>query len=140
MQFAYDAHGNRLSANGTTYDCHPGNVFRLRSVTGGPSNMQYDLNGNMTSADGITMSYTPSKMLQATSVTSGPQVSYAYDADAWRVKKQVTGSATIYYLRDPGGRLLTEWQNTSPNATVKDYVCAGSQLIAVHTSTSLPPK
>jgi len=68
------------------------------------------------------------------------QVSYAYDADMWRVKKQITGSATTCYLRDPGGRLLTEWQNSSPNATVKDYIYAGSRLIAVHTSTSLPQK
>lgn len=46
-------------------------------------------------------------------------------------KEGVGTAAPIYYIRGANGQLLEEWENTSPLATVKDYIYAGSRLIAV---------
>jgi YD repeat-containing protein len=142
MQFDYDAHGNRKSVpNVSSYTYDPVNPFRLTSVSNGPTAMTYDLNGNVESATGIpTMAYTPNNMLKTFTSSGSPQVNFAYDADDWRVKKTVGSGVPTYFLRGPNGQLLTEWQNTTPTATVKDYVYAGSRVIAVHTSTTLAPK
>ena len=97
----------------------------------------YDNNGNLRTAPSITYDYTPTNLMQSATVGTGT-TRYAYDADDWRVKKEVVGGATTYYVRGPNGQLLTEWINTSPTATVKDYIYAGSRLIAVAETTTQP--
>jgi hypothetical protein len=69
----------------------------------------------------------------------GVTTQYAYDADAWRVKKAITGGATTYAVRGPNGQLLTEWTNTSPTALARDHVYAGTRLLSV-VSRHVPPK
>lgn len=134
--FAYDAHGNRQVPG--TYVYEAGNPFRLQSVDGGASTMTYDGNGNLATGPNAAFSYTPANLLASSTV--GPtQTSFAYDADAWRVKKAVAGGATVYYVRGPTGQLLMEWTNSSPVATVREYVYAGSRLLAVLTG-DVPPK
>jgi YD repeat-containing protein len=125
LTFAYDAHGNRL---GTPFGYDPANRFRLTSYDSLP--MTYDANGNMVTRSADTFSYTPANQVQSATVGS-VTTTYAYDADAWRVKKVVGASAPTYSVRGPGGQLLMEWTNTSPTATVREYIYAGSQLIAV---------
>jgi YD repeat-containing protein len=139
MQFAYDVHGNQQSASGVIYTYAANNPFRLSSVSSGPQNMRYDSNGNLQSATGATLTYTASNMLSSFTGPSG-SISFAYDGDDWRAKKVVNGGAPTYFVRGANGQLLSEWVNSSPNATVKDYIYAGSRLIAVQTSTSLTPK
>jgi YD repeat-containing protein len=82
--------------------------------------------------------YTANNLMQTFS-GGGTTATYAYDGDDWRVKRVLNGGAPTYFLRDPNGQLLTEWANTSPSATVKDYIYAGSRLVAVQEAT-LPPK
>ena len=75
-------------------------------------------------------SYNANNLMDAATV-SGTTTTYAYDADDWRVKKAVTGGKTSYYFRGPNGQLLTEWWGTAQSPSTRDYVYAGSRLIAV---------
>jgi YD repeat-containing protein len=126
MAFAYDALGNRATAFGTTYTYGPG--FRLASVNG--LNMTYDANGNMLTGPQATFTYSAHNLLKASTV-AGVTATYAYDDGDWRTKKIVEGGPPTYYVRGPGNLLLTEWSNATPNAHVKDYIYAGSRLLAV---------
>ena len=78
--------------------------------------------------------------LLQSSTAAGTIVNFGYDADDWRIKKSVQNGATSYFMRGPNGQLLTEWLNTNPNAEVRDYIYAGSRLIAVVKSTTLSPR
>jgi YD repeat-containing protein len=134
--FAYDAHGNRQDAGGTTYAYYGGNPFRLWQVNG-VFNLTYDDNGNVTGGTFGTYQYTPDNLVR-TSTVGGTTVDFAYDRDAWRVRRAPSGGPTQYFLRGPNGQLLTEWTNTSPTATVRDYVYAGRRLLAVVTRAATP--
>lgn len=125
ITYGYDAHGNQQGAN---FGYDPANRFRLTSYGGLP--MGYDHNGNMTTRSADTFAYTPDNLVK-TATVNGVATNYAYDADAWRVKKAVAGQPTTYYVRGPNGQLLMEWTNSSPTATVREYIYAGSRLIAV---------
>jgi YD repeat-containing protein len=127
--YDYDAHGNRV-AGGLVYDS--GNPFRLQSVS--ELNMTYDSNGNLRTAPQAEYWYTPANLMEKATV-GGTTTRFLYDADAWRLKKAVDGEAPQYFLRGAAGQLLTEWTNNSPNASVRDYIYAGSRLIAVVPST-----
>ena len=123
--YAYDAHGNRQSASGSTYAYDP-DTLRLAAQNGVP--FGYDNNGNLTSTPTATYTYTPENWL-ATATDTGNQATYLYDADGWRTKKAVTGDTTLY-LRGPGGELLTEWHDLGATARARDYVYAGSRLLS----------
>jgi uncharacterized protein RhaS with RHS repeats len=132
--FSYDAYGNRVAANIEYYP----NTFRLKAFAGF-GDLIYDQNGNLTGHSGgaFQYGYTPDNRVQ-TATAGGLTTAFAYDADAWRVKKAVTGGTTHYYLRGPDGQLLTEWINTSPWASVRDYIYAGGRLIAIATASAEP--
>jgi hypothetical protein len=88
----------------------------------------YDPNGSLTSDGSATYTYTARN--EMTSV-NGTSTSYHYDADEWRMMKVTPTSITIYF-RGPEGQLLTEMTfsgTTSP--TFRDYIYAGSRLLAV---------
>ena len=123
--YAYNAHGNRTTANGTTYAYYPGT---LRLQTQGVETFTYDNNGNLLTGSSKTFTYTPQNQM-ATSSVSGTSATYRYDADKWRIKT-VSGATTTYALRGLGGELLTEWTNPGPSGVTRDYVYAGSRLIA----------
>jgi YD repeat-containing protein len=134
--FTYDAHGNRQ--NNVTYDAN--NRFRLKTVNGF-GDLVYDHNGNLLTQEAgglFQYSYTPDNRLSA-ATAGGVTTEFAYAADAWRVKSAVTGGVTTYFVRGPGGELLTEWINTSPTATARDYIYAAGRLIAV-AITPVPAK
>ena len=77
-----------------------------------------------------TYTYTPHNLLESVDV-GGTIATYAYDGDNWRVKK-ASGTAATYYMRGLGGELLAEWKNPGEaDQTRRDYVYAGSRLIAV---------
>jgi len=122
--YPYDVHGNRQTANGTsyTYDAH------LWLVQQGTATFWYDANGNMTSGPNATYTYTPEDWL-ATATNGGTTTSYVYDADGWRARK-ISGPDTTLYLRGLHGELLTEWKNPGPTGHTKEYVYAGSRLLA----------
>ena len=107
-----------------------GNAFRLRSYDNGGSTMTYDLNGNLKTGPNASFSYTPDNAMSESTV-GATTTSFAYDGDALRVKKAVGNGPTTYYVRGANGELLMEWINTSPVATVRDYIYAGSRLIAI---------
>jgi YD repeat-containing protein len=131
--FTYDAHGNRQ--DDMVYNQQ--NPFRLESFNG--LSVTYDNNGNLTLGPGVQYDYVRGSVLER-AVVNGTATHYRYDADDWRVKKDVTGGATTYFVRGPNGQLLTEWRNSSPNAEVRDFIYAGSRLIAVIKTTSLPSR
>src|SRR5687767_14759757 len=100
--------------------------------------MTYDANGNLETGPGAQFWYTPANLLDV-SMVGGTTTRFAYDADTWRVKKAVDNGPTTYYVRGPNGQLLMEWLNTGPVATVREYIYAGSRLIAVMKG-DVPPK
>ena len=130
----YDAHGNAQLAN-LTYDAT--NPFRLKTVGG--ATVTYDANGSLATGPNVTYTYAPGNRLA--SVTAGTTTTqYKYDADDWRLKKDVQGGEVHYYVRGPNGALLEDWWNNRPDgkAEVRDYVYAGSRLIAVVKTTQDP--
>jgi len=131
LTFAYDAYGNRSTVNGSPYAYFPG-TFRLQSLNG--LSMTYDANGNLESGPQATYAYRPNNWMQSSSV-AGITANYAYSADDSRVKKEVVGGTTTYFVDGLPGELLTEWKNMTPNAEVRDHIYAGSKLIGVFTAT-----
>jgi len=126
--YAYDGHGNRTTAGGTTYTYDPAT---LRLTQQGPTSFSYDPNGNTLTAGPKTFTYTPDNMM-ATATGDGINAAYTYDADQWRIKKTELAIPT-YFLRGLGGELLTEWRSLGATAQVKDYVYAGARLILAIT-------
>ena len=131
-QYAYDVHGNRQDPNnGAAYQYDP-NTLRLMSQYGVP--FTYDNNGNLKTAPGRSYAYTPENWLQ-TALVDNVVHAYEYDADGWRLKK-VTPAGVTYYLRGLNGELLTEWTNPGPSGVIRDYIYAGSRLLAAITTSS----
>jgi len=127
--YSYDLHGNRI---GTGYQYQSG-TLRLSNQNG--TAFTYDNNGNTLTAGSATYTYTPQNQV-ATSANLGVSANYAYDADEQRVSKTTAGSTT-YYIRGPGGELLTEW--TDPGTStgiVRDYINMGSRLLSAVTKTT----
>jgi YD repeat-containing protein len=124
--WAYDAHGNRQTSSGsTTYTYEPG-TLRLASQGGIP--YTYDSNGNLKTAGGGTYTYSPENWLTSAAVAGGT-ATYAYDADGWRTRKTLPGEST-FYVRGLTNEVLTEWHYTASGTTARDYVYAGTRLLA----------
>jgi len=137
VSYSYDAHGNPLKAGSVTYTYDPANRFRLKSD--GSFTLGYDLNGNVMSTPQTTYTYTPENRLATTKVGSST-IRFAYDADDWRVKKAIDKGETHYYVRGLNGELLSDWWNnaTPTQAEVRDYIYAGSRVLAVVKTTRTP--
>jgi len=123
--YPYDVHGNRQSANGTTYQYDAQHWWLMQQ---GTSAFGYDPDGNMISRPNANYTYTPEDWL-ATATIGGSTTTYSYDADGWRVRKS-TATEDVYYIRGLKGELLTEWKNPGPTGHIRDYVYAGPRLIA----------
>ena len=75
------------------------------------------------------MKYTPDNMMSDV-IAGGVTTTYAYDADQWRVSKSST-SATTHFLRGTHGELLAEITDDHAGTLLtRDYVYAGSRLLA----------
>jgi YD repeat-containing protein len=141
MTFAYDAHGNRQTTATGTYTYYAGKPFHLKTASGIPGDMNYDGNGNLVSGPGVTLEYTPENMLKK-STAAGVVALFSYDVDQWRAYKfnQTTGVKS-FHVRGVGNQLLSEWTNvTGSTAEVRDYIYAGSRLVAVQTASNMPTR
>jgi YD repeat-containing protein len=131
--YDYDAHGNRITSPGRTAYAYEGDTLRLAQQ--GDKAFTYYNNGNLKTESpnpNRTYTYTPHNLMESVTV-GGTSTFYAYDGDDWRVKK-AAGTSNTYYLRGLNGELLVEWKNPGEaDQTRRDYVYAGSQLIAVIT-------
>jgi YD repeat-containing protein len=125
--YAYDPHGNMLTQGADTFSYSP-TTLRLTSRNG--QAIGHDDNGNLETGLQGVYTYNPhNQMSRATVGTT--ETSFTYDADQWRVKK-VSGDVTTYYVREPSGRLLTEVTIVGSNPpSYRDYIYAGSRLLAV---------
>ena len=132
-RFTYDARGNRLtrsvgpSSASYTYDAA---TQRLVSATGSDaSSFAYDRNGNMRQDARGSYTHAPTNLMETASV--GAQLStYRYDGDDLRKLRSAAGE-THYYLHGPGGSLLSELLDRGAFVEpVRDYVYAGTRLIA----------
>ncbi len=155
--FHYDALDRLTSAQGTwgvrNYGYYPGGDRKWRK-TGGvvdrwygyvnrrlasvdgvqPEALYYNGAGDLT-ADGLgTYQYTNTGMMRSADMTSGVSLGYVYDADDTRVATVVSG-VTRYDVRGPDGMLLGEATSEGGGDLkyLRDYVYAGSRLIAVVT-------
>ena len=143
-EYDYDVHGNRKTLSNADpnvdgYDYYS-NKLRLwhQRVGGITSEFVYDKNGNLTSSTFPIATFVPTKdNLLASSTTQGVTTTYVYDADTWRVKKTI-GDLSTYSLRGAGGELLTELSGPAANQMAKDYIYAGSRLLASTSVNGLP--
>ena len=127
VTYAYDAHGNRQNAAGSTYEYQPGT---LRLIAQNGVALTYDDNGNLRTQSTATYAYTPHNRMASATVNQAT-TTYVYDADDWRARKTSQG-ATTSYLRGLGNELLTEWRDPgAPTGKARDYIYAGSHLVAV---------
>ena len=123
--YAYDANGNRLSGEGSTYTISS-TSNRLTSVSGTLSRTYaYDAAGNTTSYGGFAFGYNDAGRLA--SVSGGASAAYAHNSLGQRVKKTAAG-ATIYFVYDEAGHLLGEY-DTSGNL-IQETVWLGNTPVA----------
>jgi YD repeat-containing protein len=125
LAYAYDVHGNRLDANGSTYEYWPG-TLRLKAQNG--AQFTYYANGNLATATAASFTYTPTNLVETATVGSGA-VTHTYDADDRRAKT-ADANGTTYFVRGVAGELLTEWHATAGADYPRDYIYAGTRLIA----------
>ncbi len=129
--FTYDPYGNRTYGGGNSYT-YDNATQRLTHVSGsGPEsgNYGYDNAGDLTSDPSGTYTYSIFNML-ASATVGGQTTTYEYDADNQRVVK-AAADGTHYYVHGPGGQLLVEYLEASPDpVVVREYVYLGSQLLA----------
>jgi YD repeat-containing protein len=132
--FNYNAHGDRedKTIGGAFTDYHYNNVTnRLTSATGAEAEASfgYLANGNLTSQLGRTYTYTVENMMQ-TATVDGATTTYRYDGDQMR-KLALAAGRTRYWIHGPGGQILSEFVRCDGMPRkVRDYVYAGSRLIA----------
>lgn len=137
---AYDAVGNRLSGDGTSYSYNTAN--ELTSTTGAnAATYVYDASGDLvrkvTGAGTTTYAYNAANEL--TSVTTPTSTTtYTYDGDGNRVSRTVTGAGATseLYLWDVNAAtpLLAE-ETTTSYALVREYLY-GAGLVAVVTPSA----
>jgi YD repeat-containing protein len=132
LTYTYDAHGNRQTENGVQLTYHNGYPFHLKSI-GGFYDLVYSNNGNLRWGFGGIYNYTPDNLMESAAI-NGVVSRFAYDADAWRLKKSVDGGATSYYVRGPSGQLLMEYES-GPVIKLRDYIYSGGRLIAMIPTT-----
>lgn len=127
LTYAYNAHGNRQTAGGVTYSTSP---TTLRLLSQNSTSFGYDNSGNTTTAGSNTFTYTTDQQLD-TATVGGVTSTYGYDGDGWRATRSRAGQVSDY-LRGPDGQLLSEVQSPGTSTVVvRDYIYAGSQLLAV---------
>ena len=142
--FEYDAHGNRQTSSTGAYTYIPGKPFHLQTAAGMPAGaMEYDNNGNLKAGPGVTLTYTPDNLMK-TSNANSVLTTFSYDADQWRAYKLLNSGEKSFFVRGLNGQLLSEMTNKVPatpsSGEARDYIYAGSRLIAVQKATDLPPR
>jgi YD repeat-containing protein len=133
--YGYDDLGNRRTKQiGTgptvTYAYSPTSQRLLSSTAPEAASFDHDANGNMKTAGTSTFTFTPANMMK-TATVAGATTKYFYDGDNLR-KQKINGTTKSYYLHGLGGQILSEYElvGVGDPAPVRDYVYAGSRLIA----------
>lgn len=117
----------RQTAGGVTYTYQ---ASTLRLLSQNSQTFGYDDAGNMTAAGSNTFTYTPEHQMD-TATVGGVTTTYGYDGDGWRATTSRPERVSDY-LRGPGGELLAEVHNPgTPIVARRDYIYAGSRLLAV---------
>jgi hypothetical protein len=132
--YGYDGQGNRTSqtiGGAFTSYTYSGTTSRLTSASGAnPNTFTYDANGNLKTTSTGTFNYSPENLVTSSTV-SGVAASYGYDGDNLR-KSKASGGRTVHFFHAPGGQLLSEFESsgTTVRAPLRDYIYAGSRIIA----------
>jgi RHS repeat-associated protein len=93
---------------------------------------QYDANGNMISRDGDTLTYDVENRL--TQVIKGSTTTnFGYNGDGARVKRQVVGVGTTYYI----GNYFEVYVPNGGSATFNKYYYFGAQRVAAKIAGTL---
>src|SRR5258708_17713420 len=132
LQWGYDRLGNRLSQTLTGGNVSIGQpVFTVDQATNRITNtgFTYDAAGNMTDDSVNAYSYDGANRLAQ---MSGGSVTYTYFG-ASRIKKVVGTTTTVYIYS--GSKPIVEYVNGG-SAASKEYIYAGSQLLATLSGTS----
>jgi YD repeat-containing protein len=141
-EFGYDAKGNRthkqIGGARTDYTYDLGSQLLVSAEGAENDDFTYDANGNVVENAAGSYTYTPTNMLATASPPSGsPTTSYLYDGDDLR-KAKITPAGITYYAHGQGGQLLGEDKATAGALSpVRDYVMAGTRMIAEVTGTLL---
>ncbi|MCB9975694.1 MAG: hypothetical protein H6856_08695 [Rhodospirillales bacterium] len=124
--FTYDAIGNRLTDNSTSYT-YPSTSSKLSSV--GSDSYTYDAMGNITDDDALDYTWTAAALLKEveTSGTSTVLGTYTYSANNLRAKK-VSGGNTVHYVYGLGGLLYGEYDNSGN--LIREYVYLNGEPLA----------
>ena len=123
QSYVYDPIGNLVEKGGIAHAysdlAHPSAV----SATSDGRTFAYDANGNMITGDGRALSWDADNRLTAVSVGGGNAAEFAYDFRGARVRKATFGgSVTRWPFKD---------YEIGPDGTVRKYVYAGGQLVAL---------
>jgi YD repeat-containing protein len=136
--YQYDVVGNRQSREQNQQTTTYSYLNQRLTATGGTEveGFSYDGAGRLTQDGRGSYGYTPFDLLQTATMASGVQIGYIYDADHVRTLSTASGT-TRYFLRGADGMLLSELADqTGSQSWVRDYIYAGSRLLA---TVSAPP-
>lgn len=136
--YSYDPNGNRLSQvvtgrPATNYTLSGWNNW-LASSDNPTRIYRYDKAGNLLT-DGVFVAQYDATNRLASITTSGQTLSFGYDAQERRTRK--TTSSTLFFVYDPEGHLLGEYDVTG--RPVREYVWLGAIPVAVLTDASATP-
>ena len=138
--FAYDAVGNRTTANGATYTVNDMNQYTTISGGAAPvSNLTYDLDGNLTSktdADGTTTyAYdTLNRLVAVTNVAKNIRWSCEYDVFGNRVSVTDNGKTTEkLFVQGSLASVVAEYVG---GVRVKRHVVVGAVRLADRTANA----
>jgi YD repeat-containing protein len=135
QMYHYDAFGNRRATgylpSPNLTPSAPGDISEETNQLQKGS-AAYDSAGNLT-RDPVDRAFAydgENRQVSFVPVTGALPVTYGYDGEGRRVLKKETSGRTYVYVYDAMGHLVTEHSDEDPELPVKDYVYAGSRLIA----------
>ena len=123
LGWTYDGVGNRQTENGNTYTYAP-NTNKLTSANG--MSFGYDNNGNTTTQSARIYTYNQNQRL--IQVADGAMTAnYTYNGNGQRVKKNVSGTVTIFHY-SLNGQIVAE--SNSAGTITAEYVYLNGQPLA----------
>lgn len=134
LSWDYDRFGNRKNQN-VLAGSAPAPQLAISSTTNRitSTGYTYDASGNLT--NDTLHSYVYDGENRVTQADAGTTATYTYDGAGLRVKK-VAGSSTTRYVFS-GTKVIAEYTGATPTLS-KEYIYAGSQLLATLSSTGVP--
>jgi len=133
LSWSYDRYGNRKQQTVTAGSNMPTNSVTPSATTNRitDAGYAYDLAGNMTSDGSNTLTYDAENRV-TNSANGGSAGAYVFDGNSLRVQKTVSGATTVYIFS--GTKVIAEYgSGAAPSSPSKEYLYAGSQLLATLT-------